>query len=377
MSSRGAPEALPRVSIAMPIYNEAESIERTLAAVLDQDYPQHLTEILVAESQSDDGTAERILRIIARHPHRCIRLLPNPVRTAGAAMNRIILQATGDIVVRVDGHVEIASDYVRQCVSALQNSDALNVGGYITAAVRSRWAGDRDRHRVFLGKRRRPLSKPPVRASRVCRHCSVRRVASRDSPSSRAVRLMARKRRLRVQRSDSRHGRANPASSCHQGRLFASALARRPGEAVLPLRQAEVSRHRAPSEAPQNSTVVPLILVSPASTRALDRLGSGLARASPAHTAGVLVRNWARVAAFGRPQEVARGRFDSARRIRPLCISVTGSERCSEWEHCSSSSERGRTVLCPELALIVWLLNTRPQSLRSLVSFLPTWMPRV
>ena len=103
MSSREAPEGLPRVSIAMPIYNEAESIDRTLAAVLDQDYPQHLTEILIAESQSADGTAERILRIIARHPDRCIRLLPNPVRTAGAAMNCMILQAAGDIVVRVEG----------------------------------------------------------------------------------------------------------------------------------------------------------------------------------------------------------------------------------------------------------------------------------
>jgi len=125
---------LPRISIVMPICNEATWIERSLAAVLSQDYPRQLMEVLIADSQSDDGTVECIRRVIALNPQHRIRLLDCSVQTPGAALNLMIRQATGDIVVRVDGHTEIAPDYVRWCVVALQTTDALNVGGYISAS---------------------------------------------------------------------------------------------------------------------------------------------------------------------------------------------------------------------------------------------------
>ena len=130
-----APEgSLPRVSVVMPIYNEAAWIVRSLSGVLNQDYPKDLVEILIADSRSDDGTADRIRRLIAANPDRRVELLENPARTAGAALNLMIRRAQGEIIVRVDGHSEIASDYLRCCVLALRNTDALNVGGCVTAS---------------------------------------------------------------------------------------------------------------------------------------------------------------------------------------------------------------------------------------------------
>lgn len=124
----------PRVSVVMPIYNEAAWIDRSLTAVLHQDYPASLVEILIADSSSSDGTIERICELIARHPDRVIRLLENPGRTPGAALNLMIREASGEIIVRVDGHTEIAPDYVRHCLTALEKSDALNVGGCVSAS---------------------------------------------------------------------------------------------------------------------------------------------------------------------------------------------------------------------------------------------------
>jgi len=118
----------------MPIYNEAGHIERCLSAVLSQDYPPHLIEVLIADSQSTDGTIDCIEKLILRNPGRRIRILDNRARTPGAGLNLMIRHATGEIVVRVDGHTEIAPDYVRWCVTALQTSDAVNVGGCITAS---------------------------------------------------------------------------------------------------------------------------------------------------------------------------------------------------------------------------------------------------
>ncbi len=48
----------------------------------------------------------------------------------------MVREAKGDIVIRVDGHAEVAPDYVRRCVSTLLSSDALNVGGCVTASGR-------------------------------------------------------------------------------------------------------------------------------------------------------------------------------------------------------------------------------------------------
>ena len=92
------------------------------------------TEILVGDGRSDDGTLEKVLGIIKSHPGRQIRLLDNCDQTPGAALNKLIQHARGDIVVRIDGHTAIQVDYVRACVRALEGSDALNVGGYLTAA---------------------------------------------------------------------------------------------------------------------------------------------------------------------------------------------------------------------------------------------------
>ena len=127
---------LPRVSIVMPIYNEAIWIQTSLEAVLRQDYPGHLVEVLIADSGSNDGTLELIRGMIARNPNHRVRLFENSRRTPGAALNLMIREAEGDIIVRVDGHAEVAPDYVRRCVALLQREDALNVGGCVSASGR-------------------------------------------------------------------------------------------------------------------------------------------------------------------------------------------------------------------------------------------------
>ena len=110
-------EPLPLVSVIMPVRNEAAYIERSLGAVLDQDYPADRMEILVVDGLSDDGTREWVLARAAADAR--IRLLDNPARIVPPGLNLGIRQARGEIVVRVDGHCEIAPDYVRQCVEHL------------------------------------------------------------------------------------------------------------------------------------------------------------------------------------------------------------------------------------------------------------------
>jgi len=117
----------PRVTIAMPAYNEERYIEACIASVQAQDYPRELIEILVADGRSTDKTRDILAQLSAADPR--IRMIDNPARLQAAGLGLLVKQAAGDIFVRMDVHCEYAPDYVRKCVEALERTGADNVGG--------------------------------------------------------------------------------------------------------------------------------------------------------------------------------------------------------------------------------------------------------
>jgi cellulose synthase/poly-beta-1,6-N-acetylglucosamine synthase-like glycosyltransferase len=117
---------LPFVTVMMPVRNEAAFIERSLGAILAQDYPPDRMEILIADGRSDDNTVEIIRRI---DTHGRVRVVDNPGIIQAIGLNQLIEQAQGEYLIRVDGHTIIAPDYVRECVRLLQATGAANVGG--------------------------------------------------------------------------------------------------------------------------------------------------------------------------------------------------------------------------------------------------------
>ena len=120
---------LPPVSVIMPVRDEAAYIKRSLGSVLAQDYPADRLEILVVDGMSTDGTREVV--VAAQATRSNLRLLDNPRGIVPPGLNIGIAEARGDIVVRVDGHCEIATDYVRRCVEHLLADDVEAVGGPI------------------------------------------------------------------------------------------------------------------------------------------------------------------------------------------------------------------------------------------------------
>ncbi|MBE2270890.1 MAG: glycosyltransferase family 2 protein [Anaerolinea sp.] len=116
----------PFVSVIMPVRNEAAFIERSLGAVLAQDYPSDRCEIIIADGMSDDDTRAIIQRLPGSER---IRILDNPRRLQAPGLNLALAAARGDVIIRVDGHTIIAPDYVTQCVGALHETGAANVGG--------------------------------------------------------------------------------------------------------------------------------------------------------------------------------------------------------------------------------------------------------
>ena len=120
--------SLPRVSVLLPVRNEASFIERSVRSVLAQDYPAERMEIIVIDGQSDDGTCQIVAALMAEHQN--LRLIDNPGRIVATGLNLGVIEAAGEIIVRVDGHCEIASDYVRRCVEHIRQG-ADGVGGSV------------------------------------------------------------------------------------------------------------------------------------------------------------------------------------------------------------------------------------------------------
>ena len=116
--------ALPSVTVALPVLNEERRIEACLAAIVAQTYG-NIIEILVV----DGGSQDRTRAIVSMHPG--VRVLDNPRRIQSVALNIALAEAQGDVFVRVDGHTEIAEDYVERCVEALTATGAAMVGGGI------------------------------------------------------------------------------------------------------------------------------------------------------------------------------------------------------------------------------------------------------
>ncbi|HEX6818399.1 MAG TPA: glycosyltransferase family 2 protein [Ktedonobacterales bacterium] len=127
-----SPPELPRVSVVMPVRNEAHFIARSLGAVLAQDYPADRVEVLLVDGCSEDET----LAVARSLPGaERVRVLVNPARVQAAGMNLALRQARGDIVVRADGHTVLAPDYLRQCVATLRRASAANAGGRMDAST--------------------------------------------------------------------------------------------------------------------------------------------------------------------------------------------------------------------------------------------------
>lgn len=125
--SGGQEGGLPFVTAIMPVRNEADWLERSLGAVLGQDYPMDRFELLVADGDSDDGSRKMLDEYARKDPR--VKIIANPERIVATGLNRAIRAARGSVIARVDAHTVLANDYIRCGVDALERTGADNVGG--------------------------------------------------------------------------------------------------------------------------------------------------------------------------------------------------------------------------------------------------------
>lgn len=123
----------PLVSIGVPIFNEEDFIDFTLASLRQLDYPN--LEIIVSDNASTDRTVEICeLHAAADSRVRIERATTN--RGAIANFQRVLDAATGRYFMWAGGHDLWTSNLVSECVAALQGNE-----GACLAFGSSQWIG--------------------------------------------------------------------------------------------------------------------------------------------------------------------------------------------------------------------------------------------
>ncbi|HEY8482313.1 MAG TPA: glycosyltransferase family 2 protein [Spirillospora sp.] len=120
----------PAVSVVMPVLNEERHLAEAVHRILNQDYPGEL-ELVLAVGPSRDRTEEIARRLAAEDPR--ILVVENPTGRTPQGLNIAIKASQYSIVVRVDGHSLLPSDYVRAAVETMEETGADNVGGIMAA----------------------------------------------------------------------------------------------------------------------------------------------------------------------------------------------------------------------------------------------------
>lgn len=131
------------VSVIVPALNEEADIEQCLAAIAAQDHPHAAIEVIVVDGYSEDLTAPRARRALARGGFRRAVVVANPDARTSRSLNAGLAEARGTYVVRVDARSRIQPDYVRRCVTTLSSRPEVGVVGGAQVAI-PRGTSDRD-----------------------------------------------------------------------------------------------------------------------------------------------------------------------------------------------------------------------------------------
>lgn len=91
------------LSVVIPTYNRLHELQRVVPSLLDQTLAPGAYELLICDSNSNDGTAEYLASVHAKHPN--VRHLPGAYTGRAMARNAGIAQAQGEVVLFNDSDI--------------------------------------------------------------------------------------------------------------------------------------------------------------------------------------------------------------------------------------------------------------------------------
>jgi len=110
----------PRITVVVPTYNDAETINNKLLNLIEQSYPTGLMEILLIDSNSRDETVHIAKKFVSNHPEVNMRIIvENERKGKSEAINKALsaIDSQSQIVIMTDANAFLERSALRKTVA--------------------------------------------------------------------------------------------------------------------------------------------------------------------------------------------------------------------------------------------------------------------
>jgi glycosyltransferase involved in cell wall biosynthesis len=125
------PNAVPTISVIVPAFDAAATIERCIQALLRQSMPTEAYEIIVVDDGSADDTATRAIQAGARVVRLASNVGPGGARNTGVAVAR------GETIVFTDADCEPTPEFLTELTTPLRDPQVGGAKGVYLSKQRS------------------------------------------------------------------------------------------------------------------------------------------------------------------------------------------------------------------------------------------------
>ena len=120
-----------RISVILPMRNELTNVERKLAEIMDEILPHSFVDLIVADSNSNDGTGEIARRILESSEMESSRwkVIDFKIKGKNVALNGVLSEIDSDIVVISDADAKISPGWLGIVRSRMEEEEIGVVSG--------------------------------------------------------------------------------------------------------------------------------------------------------------------------------------------------------------------------------------------------------
>ena len=129
--SQNMPLIERRICVILPMRNEITNVERKLTEIIDEILPHKFVDLIVADSNSDDGTmkiAEKILVSSGMETTRW-KIMDFEIKGKNVAINGVLAEIEADIVIISDADAEVSRGWLEIVRIRMEEEDVGVVSG--------------------------------------------------------------------------------------------------------------------------------------------------------------------------------------------------------------------------------------------------------